>query len=134
MNHDNFQFKELNDDQFIKLIEESKYFDKCVKFKKILVRNTLDHYQEKPLHTTRIVTKEDFMPINATFRSNIKDIELHAEKEVNEFLKNELSLYNKIKEYKLFFGLDITKNVMVTIVYYRNMGFADRKQVITYII
>ena len=134
MNYDNFQFKELNDEQFIELIKESGYFDICVKINKILVRNTLDHYQEKPLHTTRVVTKEDFIPIEATFRCNIKDIELKAEKEVNEILENEISLYNKIKEYKSYFGLDITKNVMVTIDYDRNVLFTDSKHVITYII
>lgn len=127
-------YKELHDEQFIELIKSSGYFDKPTKFNKILVRNTLDSYQTKPLHTTRMVTKEDFLPIDSNFRVNIKDLEERAENEVKEILENEISLYNKIKEYKPFFGLDITKNVMVTIEYDRNIIFTDCKHVITYIV
>ena len=46
----------------------------------------------------------------------------------------ELSLYNKIKEYKTFFGLDVNKNVMVTIEYLRPCPIKLEKYVITYIV
>lgn len=128
------EYKELHDEQFIELIKSSGYFDNLTKFNKILVRNTLDHYQVKPLHTTRIITKEDFLPIDPNFRTAIEDVDIRAEREIKELLENEISLYNKIKEYKSFFGLDITKNVMVTIEYDRNVIFTDCKHVITYIV
>lgn len=64
------QYKELNDEQFIKLIKESSYFNITTRITKVLVRNTLDYYQEKPIHTMYTVDKNNF-PCDPNIRNNI---------------------------------------------------------------
>lgn len=125
------QYKELNDEQFIKLIMESSYFDVTKRITKVLVRNTLDHYQEKPLHTMYYLDKNDFpLELDVTPNRFTDDLD----KIIQSIENDELSLYNKIKEYKPFFGLDVTKNVMVTIEYLRPCPLNIEKYVITYIV
>ena len=126
------QYKELNDEQFIKLIKESSYFDITTRITKVIVRNTLDHYQKKPLHTMYTINKNDF-PCDLDIRNKIFTEE-YINKEIQKLEDEELSLYNKIKEYKTFFGLDVTKNVMVTIEYLRPCPINLEKYVITYIV
>lgn len=124
------QYKELNDEQFIKLIKESSYFDITTRITKTLVRNTLDHYQVSPLHTMYVIEKCDF-----NFVPSISVLsEEYVNEEIQKLKDDELSLYNKIKEYKPFFGLDVTKNVMVTIEYLRPCPINLEKYIITYIV
>lgn len=126
------QYKELNDEQFIKLIKESSYFNITTRITKVLVRNTLDYYQEKPIHTMYTVDKNNF-PCDPNIRNNIFTEE-YINKEIQKLEDEEIFLYNKIKEYKTFFGLDVTKNVMVTIEYLRPCPINLEKYIITYIV
>lgn len=107
----NFKFKVLEDEQFLNLIKDNKILCTSKKIK-VFVRNTLDHYDNKPLiHTDR-------------FR-------LTHPKLTDFYKEQEEKLYESIKSYKEFFGLDITKNVMVTIEYFEVIS---GRQSITYIV
>lgn len=107
---DNFKFKVLEDEQFLKILSNCRYL-KAVTINKVLVRNTLDHYNKEPLHDTyKAITGEPYIGTNKIW--------------VDE-------LYYNIKSYKEFFGLDITKNVMVTIEYF---DIIAGKHSITYIV
>lgn len=106
----NFKFKVLEDEQFLEILTNCRYL-KAVRINKVLVRNTLDHYDNEPLYDTyKAITNE---PYNDTNKIWLEE------------------LYNAIKSYKGFFGLDITKNVMVTIEY---SDLIAGKQSITYIV
>lgn len=106
----NFKFKVLEDEQFLELISKTRYL-KAVRINKVLVRNTLDHYDKEPLHDIyKAIANEHYNDTNKIWLEE---------------------LYNTIKSYKGFFGLDITKNVMVTIEYF---DVIVGKQYITYIV
>lgn len=107
----NFKFKVLEDEQFLNLIKDNKILCTSKKIK-VFVRNTLDHYDSKPLHHTD------------RFRLNHPNL-------IDFYKEQEEKLYNVIKSYKGFFGLDITKNVMVNIEY---IDIIFGKQSITYIV
>ncbi len=107
----NFKFKVLEDEQFLNLIKDNKILCTARNIK-VFVRNTLDHYDKEPLlHTDR-------------FRLNHPNL-------IEYYKEQEEKLYNAIKSYKEFFGLDITKNVMVTIEYF---DIIAGKHSITYIV
>lgn len=108
----NFKFKVLEDEQFLSLIKDNKILCTARNIK-VYVRNTLDHYDKEPLlHTDRFRIK-------------------HSNLLIEYYKEQEEKLYNAIKSYKGFFGLDITKNVMVTIEYWE---VVIGKQTITYIV
>lgn len=115
----NFKFKVLEDEQFLELISKSRFL-KAVRINKVLVRNTLDHYDKEPLYSS----------YNALYNSYKEKVDQNTDS--GTILENWLEeLYYNIKSYKEFFGLDVTKNVMVTIEYF---DIIAGKHSITYIV